>query len=96
MKPKRSGGFADQVRGNDERTQAQIEVLDDVWDSYWSDAKRILSVSSLVFVAAVACSSLGWKTVIVRDAYNISGVACIFSFLATVHVHYVISHHLGG
>ena len=60
--------FADQVYGINEHIQTQIEILDEVWESFWlGGARRVLIVSSVIVVFCAICFLLKWDAAIGED-----------------------------
>jgi len=91
--------FADHVYGIDERIQGKIEILDDVWETYWTLAKRVLVVSSLVVAFCSISVLLKWEWALVRDfvkiGFPLSLAICLCSYFASAWTFECLRHQVG-
>jgi len=91
--------FADHVCGINERIQAKIEILDDVWESYWSLAKRVLIVAALVFAFCSISVLLKWESALVQDVAKIgfptSLSICFCGYFASAWTFECLRHQVG-
>ena len=95
MKTKRNDRFADHVYGVDETVQAKIEVLDDFWESFWTDAKKVLFGAVVVFLCSVISVWQGWQEDLVLVCFPISIVVCVGGYIAVGYTYFCVRQQIG-